>query len=141
MRFRYTTTPFTDIQGRFIKRPLVEVTLVGPLGRIPVLALIDSGADSTLIRADYARALGISLDPRNTKDFLGIGPERMPCFLAPITFQVRYFEVPFTITAGFIDSRSVDVLLGQADFFEHFRIKFEKDRDVFELSLSPKQKR
>lgn len=141
MKFRYTTTPFTDAVGRFIQRPLIEVTLLGPSGHISALALIDSGADSTLIRADYARALGIPLDPQNMKNFIGIGPERMSCYLAPITLQVKHFESPFTITAGFIDSRSVDVLLGQADFFEHFRIKFEKDRDVFELSLSPKAKR
>lgn len=141
MKFRYTTSPFTDRQGRFIKRPLVEVTLSGPSGKIPVLALLDSGADSTLIRADYARALGIPLNRQHVQNFIGIGPERMPCFLAPITLQVRYFEAPFMITAGFIDSRSVDVLLGQADFFEHFRVRFEKDHDMFELVLAPKARR
>jgi hypothetical protein len=140
MKFRYTTTPFTDIEGRLIKRPLVEVTLAGPSGKMLVLALIDSGADNTLIRADYARVLGIPLDQRRMRHFIGIGSKRMPCLLAPITLQVNGFEGSFTITAGFIDSPAVDVLLGQADFFELFRIRFEKDRGTFELSFSPHAK-
>lgn len=141
MKFRYTTTPFTDMAGRLIQRPLVEVTLFGPSGHISALALIDSGADSTLIRVDYARALAIPLDPRHVKDFVGIGRERIPCFLAPVTLTIAGFEPQFTLTAGFIDSPSVDILLGQADFFEIFRITFDKIRGVFELALPKKAKR
>lgn len=37
------------------------------------------------------------------------------------------------IPVGFIDSQSVDILLGQEGFFDEFRIKFEKDHDTFEV--------
>jgi hypothetical protein len=33
---------------------------------------------------------------------------------------------------------SVNILLGQEDFFERYRIKFEKDHDVFEVTISRK---
>lgn len=42
------------------------------------------------------------------------------------------------ITAGFIDSDSVNALLGQEGFFDNYRIKFEKDHDAFEIILAKK---
>jgi hypothetical protein len=51
--------------------------------------------------------------------------------------KVPHFDVPITSTVAFTDSPSVDILLGQEDFFQCFRIKFEKDRDTFDLALSP----
>ena len=37
------------------------------------------------------------------------------------------------IPVGFIDSRSVIGLLGQAGFFDSHRIKFERDHNSFEI--------
>lgn len=42
------------------------------------------------------------------------------------------------VLAGFIESDAVDIILGQDGFFDRFRIKFEKDHNVFEISHSKK---
>lgn len=54
--------------------------------------------------------------------------------------KIKYFNNVLTTPVAFTDSPSVDILLGQEDFFESFRIKFEKDHDTFDLSLSPSVK-
>jgi hypothetical protein len=42
--------------------------------------------------------------------------------------------VDVEVPAWFVDSENVNILLGQEVFFEMFKIKFEKDHDVFELT-------
>ncbi|MDO8590973.1 MAG: retropepsin-like aspartic protease, partial [bacterium] len=106
---------------------------------VNALGLIDSGADTTLMNLQYAKVLGIDLDPANKKEFVGIGDSRVNCFLSAVTMKLKHFDVPITTPVAFTDSPSVDILLGQEDFFECFRIKFEKDHDKFELSLAPKK--
>lgn len=138
MKFEYTSVFGTNSKGRMLKRPLLELELIGKGRVLQALGLIDSGADTSMMHVQYARALGIELDEERKKDFIGIGDRRMPCYLSSATFKVKYFENPITVAVAFIDSPSVDILLGQEDFFEQFRIKFEKDHDIFELSLSPK---
>jgi len=42
--------------------------------------------------------------------------------------------IEIEVAARYIDSPHVDILLGQEDFFDKFRIKFEKDHDAFEIT-------
>ena len=137
MKFNYADTLATDNKGCALKRPVVEVELLGKNKNIKALGLIDSGADATMMNIEYARELGIELDSSRTRQYLGIGGKRNVCYLAPVTLKVKHFDHPVEIIVAFIDSPSVDVLFGQEDFFDQFRIKFEKDHYVFELNLSP----
>jgi hypothetical protein len=91
-----------------------------------------------MMNIDYAKILGLDLDKAVKKEFLGIGDTQVTSFLASVNFKVKHFDKTITTPVAFTDSPSVDVLLGQEDFFECFRIKFEKDHDTFDLTLSPK---
>jgi len=137
MKFQYTSTIATNTKGKRTKRPIVELELLGKSENLNVLGLIDSGADTTLMNIEYAKVLGINLEQAAKKEFLGIGSVRVTTFLSSVTMKVKHFDTPITTPVAFTDSASVDVLLGQEDFFECFRIKFEKDHDTFDLSLSP----
>lgn len=140
MKFQYTTTIATNTKGKLTKRPIVELELAGKNETIQVLGLIDSGADTTLMNIQYAKVLGIDLERAQKKEFLGIGDARVTTFLSSVTMKVKHFDTPITTPVAFTDSPSVDVLLGQEDFFECFRIKFEKDHDTFDLTLAPSVK-
>ncbi len=48
MKYAYTSTLAVDTQGRYAKRPMVEIELVGKKW-VNGLALIDSGADCNMI--------------------------------------------------------------------------------------------
>jgi len=139
MKFQYTTTIATNTKGKLTKRPLVELELVGNGQTICALGLIDSGADTTMMNLEYARVLGIDLTKATKKDFLGIGGTRVNCYLSSVGMKLKYTDHTFTTVVAFTESPSVDILLGQEDFFECFRIKFEKDRDIFELSPVPQR--
>ncbi len=140
MKFQYSSTLQTNTKGGFVKKPVVELELLGKGKTVKALGLIDSGADTTLMNIEYARELGIELDSNSRKDFVGISAERIPCYISSVVLKVKHFDTAVTTPVAFIDSPSVDILLGQEDFFERFRIKFEKDHNVFELTLSPKAK-
>ena len=139
MKFQYTTTTATNTKGKLAKRPLIELELVGNGQTIHALGLIDSGADTTMMNLEYARVLGIDLAGATKKEFLGIGGTRVACFLATVGMKLKYTDHTFSTMVAFTESPSVDILLGQEDFFECFRIKFEKDRDTFELSPVPQR--
>lgn len=139
MKFQYTATPSTNTKGKLTKRPLVELELIGTTENITALGLIDSGADTTMMNIQYAKVLGIDLEQARKKEFMGIGDTRVTTFLSNVTMKVRHLDTTFTTAVAFTDSSSVDVLLGQEDFFECFRIKFEKDHDTFDLVVSPKK--
>jgi hypothetical protein len=104
------------------------------------LGLIDSGADTTMMNTEYAKLLGIDLNKAIKKEFLGIGDSRVSTYISSVTMKVKHFDKLIVTPVAFTDSPSVDILLGQEDFFESFRIKFEKDNDTFDLSISPKLK-
>ncbi len=59
-------------------------------------------------------------------------------FFKDIEIKIEFLEKKFKLTAGFIKSPYVSVLLGQDGFFDLHRIKFEKDHDTFELLLADK---
>jgi hypothetical protein len=136
VKFKYTQSLATDSKGHFLSRPLLEVELRGPQRTVTVLGLLDSGADMSLMNIRYAQALGIALDKLPTKDFVGISDARVPTYFTEVPIMVKHFSDVLYLPVAFADSPSVDVLLGQEEFFDAFRIRFEKDRDVFELQAS-----
>jgi hypothetical protein len=137
MKFQYTSTISTNTKGKLTKRPIVELELIGKAENINALGLIDSGADTTVMNIEYAKVLGIDLSKSIKKEFLGIGDARVTTYISKVDMKVKHFDKIVTTPVAFTDSPSVDILLGQEDFFECFRIKFEKDHDTFDLSLSP----
>ena len=114
--------------------PLVDVELFGPKNSIKISgALIDSGADYSLFNIQYAKAIGIDLAKCKTKPFIGIGGlEQITVFMTNLDLKIEHLE-KINIPVGFIDSLSVNVLLGQIGFFDKNKIKFERDHFTFEV--------
>ena len=129
-----------DSRGKIVKRPMLELDLVGLEGnKISVLGLVDSGADTTMLHIQYATALGITLDQTKTRDVMGVGSGKVKVYTAPLKLKIKHFEKKVEVPAWFVDSENVNILLGQEVFFDLFRIKFERDHDTFEVSPSPKK--
>ena len=58
--------------GPLLYRPIVEVELFGTKGSLRELALIDSGADRSMLNKDIAEILGIDLTHATTRRTIGI---------------------------------------------------------------------
>ena len=88
-----------------------------------------------LINTHYAAKLGIDLPKNEHVEFYGVAgtEQRVGAPMATITLQVKGLE-PVEVSAGFIDSDAVGIILGQDGFFDQHRVKFEKDHDTFEIT-------
>jgi hypothetical protein len=139
VKFRYTvaSTPqgtLLDSRGKMVKRPVLSLLLKGKTGEsFESLAVIDSGADTTTLNMQYAEALGIPLDTHTKKEIIGVGNGKVPVYQGVFSFRIKEMGIDLDIPAWFVDSENVNILLGQEVFFDCFKVKFEKDHDVFEL--------
>ncbi len=113
---------------------MLPLLLKGKSGeQFEVLAVIDSGADTTTLNIQYAEALGIALNKGTRKDIIGIGSGRVSVYQGLFPFVIKEMGLDIEVPAWFVDSENVNILLGQEVFFDSFKIRFEKDHDMFEL--------
>ena len=97
------------------------------------LALIDSGADQTMVNTAYAKELGIDLKQASVRPVNGIVGAQ-DTLVAPFTLKFVDLHEELIVPACYIDSPNVNILIGEEGFFDEYRIKFEKDHDTFEIS-------
>jgi hypothetical protein len=138
MKFPYIKIPPKDPTKKWISRPLIPVIIFGPKSNIKVLALIDSVADKCLFNAQIGREIGLEVEKGKPETFMGIEGGRLVAYIHKIKLQVVGIENIIEIEAGFVDSPAADAILGQEGFFDAFKIKFEKDHNIIEITPSRK---
>ena len=121
--------------GAVLYRPIVSIQVLNGNASIEQLAMIDSGTDRVLMNAEIAVALGI--DPEDCEKIKVAGLGKSEGFACEMKITFPDFDKTFVMSVGFVEGLPFGVLLGQRDFFEYFRIRFEKDRRKFLLALSP----
>lgn len=136
MKYKYTVVAGAEtVAGKFVKRPVVEIEISHKKQARKFLAVIDSGADNILMPSYIADVLGIDRRGSRRYSVMGISMEPIEGFIADVDFRVRNQSDTFTAPVVFIDN-NIPILLGQEGFFDEYRIKFEKDHDVFEIGPS-----
>lgn len=121
--------------GSVVYRPLIQIEISRRAedASTVVLALIDSGTDSTVMNAVFAPRLGIDKNACQTVRLGGIGTSNG--FICNIRMRVPDFGVSIDLPVIFIENPPFDALLGQRHFFEKFDVKFEKHRNKFHLAV------
>jgi hypothetical protein len=133
VKYTYTTVAGAEtVAGKFVKRPVVEIEIAHKKQARKFLAVIDSGADNTLMPSYIADVLGIDYRGCPRYSVMGISMEPIEGFVADIDFLIHQQTERFTAPVVFIE-RNIPVLLGQEGFFDVHRIRFEKDHDIFEI--------
>lgn len=96
-----------------------------------VIAIIDSGADYTLLPRFYADDFGINVktDCRR-KTTKGVGGEET-VFLYP-RMKISFLGLGFMIPVGFINRDDIPPLLGRHRFLEKFKVTFHRHQTRFE---------
>ncbi len=108
-----------------VKRPYIPVRLEGRSSSVRYLAVVDSGADRSMIPLQTARFLGLPFSKRSERRTRGIGGE----------IGVAQSHVKLTLVQGpyqlIFDRLAVDIpirnlvmplLLGREDFLERFTV-------------------
>ena len=99
-------------KNRWIKRPLLQVTLSNGAKRQQVICLVDSGADECLFHCSIAYRLGITeWKDGIVRRFDGIA-EGIDAYMHPIRLQVQDFAESVPIYAGFTEADGVLAISG-----------------------------
>jgi len=117
--------------------PIISLRLFGRNETVfDTPALVDSGADYSVIFDEHAEILGLDLEKAEKTEVCGIGGKIMAWRLkidAEISGKGEHrkfrFSLPFMVLPKPVENHPI--LLGRAGFFERFEITFkEKDREV-----------
>jgi predicted aspartyl protease len=133
MNFKYKSLPRKGGPPR--KTPTIPVTLMGPDDSIDIVAILDSGADISVLPLEVGEQLGLDLT-KNRSPCGGIGGE---VDTAEDHVRIRLaqghenytFDIPVKVVLD--SSSSIPVLLGREGFFEKFEITFDENREKISL--------
>jgi predicted aspartyl protease len=120
-----------------IARPIIPIRVRNPRTQQAVrfLALVDSGADMTLLPGELAEVIGFDLAAGERKNVSGVvAGESRPYYVHPADIEVGGWWKK--ISVGFMPDLSSNNfgLLGQTGFFDRFKfVKFEYPKSTIEL--------
>lgn len=124
---------YSPIFGK-IRRPVASTYCKHKSSNIwqPVTMIIDTGADYTLLPRFLASLLGIDLikDCRIIET-QGVGGTSRVC-LVKDKVKIRIGNFYRQIPLGFLNNDYIPPLLGRHEFFETFKVIFEKFNTTFE---------
>ncbi len=119
------------------QRPEISMTIFGSDRHLNCTALVDTGADTTVLPTSVARTLRIPLVP-TTSDGTAFGGSRYPLLRGRVRFQVQAEDESVAWNADiffaeFQSKKDETLILGQADFLEYFRATFDWERGLLTL--------
>ena len=138
--FRYKLVKYPD--GGLGKVPAVPVTLIGPSGKfLKVIALVDSGADYSVVSREVGDLLGFDLTEGKVATTYGIGGTMKTLHKQIIMKFGRNHElyswgVPVKILLDSVDFE-IPPLIGRSGFFEQFEITFDERRERIAFKKVP----
>lgn len=118
------------------KLPYISIELNGEKGNLWVetYALLDSGADISVIPKDFAELIGVKIDGEPTIAN-GLGGE-VKVVNSRMNLKIKgdhttyQFDIPVQVI---LDESKIPVLLGRDGFFSYFRIEFDHDNERIRL--------
>ncbi|MGH9200778.1 MAG: hypothetical protein ACRD2A_06040 [Vicinamibacterales bacterium] len=127
--------PFVELpnpDGSYVSRPAAYVRLEGL--DLPLLCIIDSGANKNRFGVDIARAAGIDL-PQPDAGKLAVGGERDITMYTVGGLQLAIGDMTWNADVTFCDPWPEDFpnLLGVEGFFRHFRVTIRAVDFVVEI--------
>jgi hypothetical protein len=87
-----------------------------------------------IFHAAIAQALGLDLKSGLRGEFFGVSGHTIEVFFHEVELQVVGASNFIKTAVAFSDSPGVGALLGQADFFQHHKITFERYKERIEIS-------
>jgi len=125
--FKYVKVPRPD--GTLRNAPYIPVWIRTKTGKlIDIAALIDSGADTTVIPKDLALLLGLK-ESRVESETGGIGG-KVKVRESKLAFRIKGKRESYSLDVPVLvlQDNSIDVplILGRHGFFEHFEITFKQ---------------
>ena len=133
MHFHYSEYP--GIDGQSVFRPAVPITLRYGMKNIHVEALIDSGADYTLIPLEIASVFDFKLSDQPHYLFYGAGSNTFTVYRSPVEMDhilsKSGFQHKLWKSFVYFAESQPTILLGQRGFLDRFDVHLKgKEREV-----------
>ena len=128
MTFKYKKISRHDDVGDTYN-PSVPVTLIHGNSSVDVIALLDSGADISVIPKGVAEILGMSLSCEK-EIVIGIGGTAEAASSSMVVVIAKGHEkysIRSSVKIIFDNGDTFQPILGREDFFENFHITFKED--------------
>lgn len=133
---------------RLILRPVITIRIAGLKSNARWDALVDTGADETLLPHSLAKLLGVTLDETMTGQAAGISGDRLTIHYGDVRLQIASGQetVEWISTVGFVEFGSTDdevIVLGHGGCLDYFTATFDGEHGELELkpnSLLPRPK-
>lgn len=134
MKFPYVRQPSSvNPSLPYIARPLILIRLSLKAMHLDTYALVDSGADRSVFHLRFANELLIDLESGRKEFYFGIGAQPVAVYHHKVNIQLIGSQQSIDVEVGFTNAPGVDAILGQADFFEHHQVKFERYKETIEI--------
>jgi hypothetical protein len=143
MRFNYTTiissSPDTG-EPVVIFRPEVRITVHGPRSSGDFLALVDTGADNTILPESIAHDLGISLTAGKGPAATSFGGQELALSYADVQLELvhpaktlRWLARAFFVADG---GDGETLILGHQGFLDYFNATFSGEDCALDLEAN-----
>lgn len=137
MKFKYSE--YTALDGSKIFRPTVSIIFKNELKFIHTEAIIDSGADFTILPIEIAGILDIKLDLRARTTFHGAGSNPFTVYPSPLKIELILRQGGFRSiqwkTKVFFAESQPGILLGQNGFLERLKVTLDGQRKEVEINI------
>lgn len=139
----YVHVPRPD--GTLRKAPYIPIYVRDSEGKLyRWVALVDSGADCTVISKDTAEFLGLKEKESEAKSTAGIGG-LVKVKNSVLTFQIKDEREKYPLTVPVLvlqeDKADIPIILGRNGFFEHFHITIKQNEEKIILKkINPELK-
>ncbi len=135
MKFKYSE--YSNPDGSKIYRPIVPIMFRYKSRFIQTAAIVDSGADFTILPIEIAGILEIKLDQREKMTFHGAGNNSFtvypsPVDIEPILRQSGFRTINWQTKIYFAESQP-GILLGHGGFLERFKVTLDGKKKELEI--------
>lgn len=122
-----------------IWRPVIEITLRTGRYQIRTEALVDPGADITLLPKRLGDALHLTVHPKEPiREVRGVGEGAVPIVIRKVHLGLGPFRL--SIRLGWVLIEEVPVLLGRLDLFDAFDITYKQTEGTLVFTKRPRVK-
>lgn len=126
---------------RLILRPVITIRIAGPQAAARWDALVDTGADETLLPLSLSQLLGVDLDGRPTSQAAGISGDKLMIYYGEVSLQISSENetIEWRDMVGFVDFQDVDdevIVLGHGACLDYFTAIFDGERGELTLQAN-----
>lgn len=140
MRFGYVQLPVEPTPASpegMIHRPYIPLVVHGPRTSATVIALVDTGADETILPAYVLTEIGGKYERDQQARFRGVGGHLVTVNYSQVSLALDHADGEYRWSAkvGFLEGKQV-AILGTKGFLEHFNATFNADHLYLKLQPS-----